>query len=107
MDSLLLFFPLFVHFLSFKVKFVSQFSPELCKLDSSNVVYICGMNDCIMGLRLRVMAFIFLFFINFSFFPYKKCKHLKFVSEFSQELLKLEYSNFVYKWTTSCCIVGL
>ena len=27
-------------FLSFKAKFVSQFSPELCKLDSSNMVYI-------------------------------------------------------------------
>ena len=25
-------------FLSFKAKFVSQFSPELCKLESSNVV---------------------------------------------------------------------
>ena len=27
-------------FLSFKAKFVSQFSQELCKLDSSNMVYI-------------------------------------------------------------------
>ena len=27
-------------FLSFKVKFVSQFSSELCKLESSNMVYI-------------------------------------------------------------------
>ena len=27
-------------FLSFKAKFVSQFSPELCKLESSNMVYI-------------------------------------------------------------------
>ena len=26
-------------FLSFKAKFVSQFSPELCKLESSNVVH--------------------------------------------------------------------
>ena len=30
-------------FLSFKAKFVSKFSSELCKLESSNVVYICGM----------------------------------------------------------------
>ena len=56
-------------FLSFKAKFVSQFSPELCKLESSNMVYICRMSDCIMGLRLRVMALIFLFFVHFSFFP--------------------------------------
>ena len=56
--------------LSFKAKFVSQFSLELCKLESFNVEYICRMSDCIVELRLRVMAFIFLFFIHFSFFPY-------------------------------------
>ena len=56
-------------FLSFKAKFVSHFSPELCKLESSNMVYIRWMSDCIVGLRLRVMALIFLFFIHFSFFP--------------------------------------
>ena len=56
-------------FLSFTAKFVSQFSPELCKLESSNMVYICRMSDCIMGLRLMVMALIFLFFIHFPFFP--------------------------------------
>ena len=27
-------------FLSLKAKFVSQFSPELCKLESANIVYI-------------------------------------------------------------------
>ena len=31
-------------FLSFKAKFVSHFSPELCKLESSNMVYICRMS---------------------------------------------------------------
>ena len=60
-------------FLSFKAKFVSQFSLELCKLESSNMVHICRMSDCIVGLRLRVMAFIFLFFIHISFFPYITC----------------------------------
>ena len=60
-------------FLSFKAKFVSEFPPELCKLESSNMVYICRMSDCIVGLRLRVMALIFLFFIHFSFFPYITC----------------------------------
>ena len=54
-------------FLSFKAKFVSQFSPELCKLESLYMVYICRMSDCIVGLRLRVMAHIFLFF--FLSFP--------------------------------------
>ena len=59
-------------FLSFKAKFVSQCSPELCKLESSNMVYICRMSDCIVVLRLRVMAF-FSLFIHFSFFPYITC----------------------------------
>ena len=48
-------------FLSFTAEFVSHFSPELCKLESSNMTYICRMSDCIVGLRLRVMALIFLF----------------------------------------------
>ena len=56
-------------FLSFKAKFVSLFSPELCKLDSSNMVYLCRMSDCIVGWRLRVIAHIFLFlsiFLSFA-----------------------------------------
>ena len=64
-----IFFYFFFFFLSFKAKYVSQFSPELCKLESSNVVYMCRMSDCIVGLRFRVMVLIFLFFIFFSFFP--------------------------------------
>ena len=55
--------------LSFKAKFVSQFSLELCKLDSSNVVYICRMSGCIVGLRLKVMVLIFLFSSIFPSFP--------------------------------------
>ena len=36
-------------FPSFKAKFVSLFSPELCKLESLNMVHICRMSDCIVG----------------------------------------------------------
>ena len=57
-------------FQPFKAKFVSQFSPELCKLESSNMVNICRMSDCIVGLRLGVMVAVF---IHFSFFPYITC----------------------------------
>ena len=56
-------------FLSVKAKFVSQFSPELCKLDSSNMTYICRISDFIVGLRLRVLALIFLFLSIFLSFP--------------------------------------
>ena len=67
---------------------MSQFSPELCKLESANMVYICRMSDCIMGLRLRVMAFIFLFlFYPFFFLSLYYMLTLKnFRLEFSQEL---------------------
>ena len=54
-------------FLSCKAK-VSLFSPELCKLESSNMVYICRMSDCMVGRRLRVMALIFLFLSIFLSF---------------------------------------
>ena len=43
-------------FLSFKAKFVLQFSQELCKLESSNMVYMCRISYCFMGLRLRTMS---------------------------------------------------
>ena len=55
-------------FLSFKAKFVSLFSPELCKLESTDMIRICRMSDCIVGLRLRVMAPIFLFLSIFLSF---------------------------------------
>ena len=78
-------------FLSFTAKFVSQFSQELCKLDSSNMVYICRMSDCFMGLRLRVMALIFLYLSIFLSFPvlHVNIKNLRW-SFFFQEFLKLE-----------------
>ena len=56
-------------FLSFTAKFVSQFSQELYMLESSNMLYICRMSDYIVGLRLRVMALIFLFLSIFLSFP--------------------------------------
>ena len=61
------------------------------KLESSNMVYICRMCDCIVGLRLRVMALIFSIFHPFFFLsPNYKLTLKKFMLEFSQELLKLE-----------------
>ena len=56
-------------FLSFMAEFLSQFSAELYKLESSNMIYICRLSDCIVGLRLRVMALIFLFLSIFLSFP--------------------------------------
>ena len=49
---------------------MSRFSQELYRLESSNMVYICRMSDCIVGLRLRVIAHIFLFLSIFFLFLY-------------------------------------
>ena len=98
---------------------MSQFSQELCKLESSNMVYTCIMSDCIVGLRLRVMAVILQYFILFLSFPghilsvlpppiqegqllvtAKICARkigYMFVSQFSQELL---YSYNLEIWYT-------
>ena len=69
-------------FLSFKAKFVSQFSPKLCKLETLNMVYICRMSDYIVGLRLRVMAFFY--FYPFFFLSLYFMLTLKFCWSFSE-----------------------
>ena len=68
---------------------MSQFTPGMCKLESSNMVYICRMNDCIVGLRLRVMALIFLLLSIFFLSLYYMLTLKIFMLEFFQELLKL------------------
>ena len=67
-----------------------QFSQELYGLESSNMVYICRMSDCIVGLRLRVMAYIFLFLSIFLSFPILHVNIKKIVLDFPLEFLKLE-----------------
>ena len=64
---------------------MSQFSLEMCKLESSNMVYICRMSDCIVGLRLGVMALILLFLSIFLSFPILHVNIKKFRLEFSQK----------------------
>ena len=54
------------------------------------MVYICRMSDCIVGLRLRVVDFIFYFYPFFFLSLYYMLTLNIFMLEFSQELLKLE-----------------
>ena len=63
------FFRLFVHLSVFLVNLCRKFFQELRTLQSSNVVYIMRMSDCIVGLRLRLMALILPFFSIFLSFP--------------------------------------
>ena len=69
---------------------MSQFSPELCKLDSANMIYIYRMSDCIVGSRLRVMALIFLFLSIFFLSLYYMLTLKICVGVFSG-ILKLEW----------------
>ena len=92
-------------FLSFMAKFMSQFSPELCKLESSNMVYICRMSD-IVGLRLRVMALIFLYLSIFLSFPILHANIKICVGVFSK-IFKARMLKLGIPWTMSCCIMGL
>ena len=48
---------------------MSQFSQKLYKVESSDMVYICRISDCIVGLRLRVIALILQFLSIFLSFP--------------------------------------
>ena len=51
-------------FLSLKAKFGLQFSPELCKLESSHIVYIYK-SCCVVGLRIGLLTLIFTFICPF------------------------------------------
>ena len=66
-----------------------QFSPELCRLESLNTVYLYRMSDYIVGLTQDHGSY-FSIFHPFFFLSSNYKLTLKLVSEFSQELLKLE-----------------
>ena len=77
-------------FLSLKAKFVSRFSQELFKLESSIMECICKMSDHIVGLRNELIAlFLLFFFIHFSLFPISHV-NIGNLCQFSWEVLKLE-----------------
>ena len=58
--------------------------------ESSTLVNICRISDCIMALRIGVMALLFLFLSIFLSVPILHVYIEKFVSEFSQVILELE-----------------
>ena len=95
--------------LSFTAKFVSQFSPELYRLESSNMEYICRMSDYIVGLRLMVMALIFLFYpvvyfwgfydIKFKLTQYKS--KLGLIPQYTFDLREFEITNLKFGSNTT------
>ena len=78
-------------FLSFKAKFVSQFTPELCKLESLYMVYIMKNEWLYRGIETQGYGFCFSIFHPFFFLSLYYMLTLKiFMLTFSQELLKSE-----------------
>ena len=79
---------------------MSKISQELLKIESSTLVNICRMSDGIIGLRLRVMVLILLFYP--FFFLSLFCMLTLKIEEFSQVVFELESWNLVYVWMMSC-----
>ena len=65
---------------------MSLFSPELFKLESSNMLNICRMSDCIVGLSSRSWL-LFFYFYPFFFLSLNYKLTLKIHVRVSQELL--------------------
>ena len=80
---------------------MSQFSQKLFKVESSTLANICRLSDCIIELRLRLIAIILQILAIFSFSPFCMIT-LKIVSEFSQVVLELESWILVFIWMMSC-----
>ena len=72
---------------------MSQFSLELYVQATiyKHGIHIWRMSDCIVGFTLRLVALFLPFFLYFSVCPYVAFQHCKFVSQFFQELFKLEH----------------
>ena len=69
---------------------MSLFSPELFKLESSNMLYVCRISDCIVGLRSGSWLLFFYFDPFFFLSPNYKLT-LKIRVRVSQELLQLQF----------------
>ena len=93
-----MFFLLFVPF-SFFPDFSSKISPQLFKIETSNLVYRFTTTSCIVGMKMGLLLFV-LPYVFFSFSP-------DFSSKISPQPFKIKTSNLVYRFTMTSCIVEL
>ena len=95
-----LFFPVFIYF-SFSLHFSSKISPQLYRIETSNLVYRFTRTSCIVELKMGLLLFVLPYiFVLFSFSP-------DFSSKISLQPFKIKTSNLVYRFTTTSCDVGL
>ena len=61
-----MFFPIYVLF-SFSPDFSSKISPQLFKIETSNMVYKFTTTSCIVGLKMGLLLFVFPYICSFFF----------------------------------------
>ena len=90
----------FIYFF-FSLHFSSKTSPQLYRIETSNLVYRLTTTSCIvelkMGLLLFVLPYVLFFFLSLPDFS----------SKISLQPFKIETLNLVYRFTTTSCDVGL
>ena len=83
-----MFFPKFILF-SFSPDFLSKISPQLFKIETSNLVYRFTTTSCIMGLKMGLLLFVLPYVCSFFFLS------IDFWSKISPQPFKIETSNLV------------
>ena len=73
---------------SFSLDFSSKISPQLFKIETSNLVYRFTTTSRIVGMKMGLLCLFFLLFVLFSFSP-------DLSSKISPQLFKIETSNLV------------
>ena len=94
---LLLILPCIYLFL-FLSTFLSKISPQLYRIETSNVIYRFTTTSCMVELKMGLLLFVLPYICSFS--P-------DFLSKISLQLFKIETSNLVYRYTTTSCDMGL
>ena len=101
---LLLFFPIFIHF-SFSPHFSSKISPQLYRIESSDLIYRITATSCVVGYITSFVLFV-LPYICYLFFLSMQSILQFFVIDFSATVQDRRLY-CVCKLTMTCCIVGL
>ena len=95
-----LFFPVFIYF-SFSLHFSSKISPQLYRIETSNLVYRFTTTSCIVELKMGLLLFVLPYICSFFFLS------IYFWSKISLQGFEIETSKLVYRFTSTSCGVGL
>ena len=99
MDLLLFILPYICSFF-FLSRFLSKISPQLFKIETSNLVYRFTTARCSVGLKMGLLQFFLPYICPFFFLS-------RFLSKISPQPFKIETSNLIYRFAMTSCKVGL